>query len=262
MHAFFLSDEFSALATFVSLLGDVAILILTVYTFHLTAVSRKLELVSPSFSSSTFFGEVIGLSIMNKSLHAIPIQSVFIMKRLGKNDFGYITIASYNDPLTIDSWTIIKIESEPFSSIWGYEGSIDNLMQDAVVGVTYAHKTLWLRPYKKAPLWSSKRAYRKRAYQVMTVARKTIAGNTLSERVNCLIQLRIKDINGQIVSRTIYGITHFDNGKAVLLSEKINGYTSLDIPGENEEEIIEALMQLGFDKKDISVQMIGRNPIE
>lgn len=78
MHAFFLSDEFSALATFVSLLGDVAILILTVYTFHLTAVSRKLELVSPSFSSSTFFGEVIGLSIMNKSLHAIPVQSVFI----------------------------------------------------------------------------------------------------------------------------------------------------------------------------------------
>ena len=127
MIEFFLSDSFSAIVTFLSLLGDVAILILTIYTFHLTTISRKLELISPSFSLSLFYGEIIGLNIMNKSLHSIPIQDVFIMKQLGKSDFGYIKVASFDDPLTIESWTIKKIESEPFTSIVGYEGSMGDL---------------------------------------------------------------------------------------------------------------------------------------
>ena len=261
MLAFFLSDNFSAIATFLSLLGDVAILILTIYTFHLTTVSRKLELTSPSFSSSTFYGEIIGLNIMNKSLHSIPIQNVFIMKQLGKNDFGYITVASFDDPLTIESWTIKKIESEPFTSILGYEGSMADLIKDSIIGVTYAHKTLWLKPYTKVPLWAARRAYRKRNYQIMTVTRNNIAGRILSERVDCVIRLRMKDINGQIVLRTIFGITHFDNGKSVLLSEDVNGYTALGVPGENKKEIIDALVQMGFEKNDVDVQIIERNPI-
>ncbi len=261
MIAFFLSDSFSAIATFLSLIGNVAILILTIYTFHLTTVSRKLELTSPSFSSSTFYGEVIGLSIMNKSLHSIPIQDIFIMKHLGKNDFGYITVASFDDPLTIESWTIKKIESEPFTSIMGYEGSMVDLIKGSIIGVTYAHKTLWLKPYKKVPLWAARRAYRKRNYQIMTVTRNNIAGRILSERVDCVMYLRMKDINAQIVLRTIYGITHFDNGKSVLLSEEVNGYTALGVPGENEKEITDALVQIGFDKNDVDVQMIERNLI-
>ena len=183
------------------------------------------------------------------------------MKRLGKKEYGYIAVESFDDPLTIDTWTIKKIESKPFTRIVGYEGSMVDLIQDSVIGITYANKTLWLKPYKRVSLWAARKAYRNGNYQVMTVARNTMAGNTLSERVDCVIQLRMKDINAQSVIRTIYGITHFDHGNSVLLSESINGYTALGISGENENEIIEALIQISFDKNDVAVEMIERNQI-
>lgn len=71
----------------------------------------------------------------------------------------------------------------------------------------------------------------------------------------------MKDINGHIVLRTIFGIMHFDNVKSVLLSEDVNGYTALGDPGENKKEKIDVLVQMGFDKNDVDVQIIERNPI-
>ena len=67
-----LTPGFSAFRTVVGLIADIAVLALAGYTLYITAFSKKLELVSPSFSGSMFYGEEMALTLMNKSLHAIP----------------------------------------------------------------------------------------------------------------------------------------------------------------------------------------------
>ena len=53
---------------------------------------------------------------MNKSLHAIPVQRVFILKYY-KGNFYYIDFTDFSDPITIDSWGLKRIETKPFTCI-------------------------------------------------------------------------------------------------------------------------------------------------
>lgn len=99
---FLLSQEFSALVTVFGLLGDTVVLILMIYTLHITAIARKLELAYPSHHASTFWGETISFTMLNKSLHAMPIQSVFVMKK-HNGDFYMIRLMAYDDPEIIES---------------------------------------------------------------------------------------------------------------------------------------------------------------
>lgn len=113
------SVGFSAFSAVCSLLGDTAVLILTIYTLHLTAFSRKLVLISPSFHYSMFYGTKITLTVMNKSLHSIPVEHVFIMKRY-EGRFIYIGLEDYDSPLSVDSWKIEMLKMKPFTTIMGW----------------------------------------------------------------------------------------------------------------------------------------------
>ena len=48
---------------------------------NLTAFCRKLRFITIGFSMTQFFGESMSISIANKSLHAISITEIFIMKK-------------------------------------------------------------------------------------------------------------------------------------------------------------------------------------
>ena len=88
--------------------------------------------------------------------------------------FHIINIADYEQPLIIDAWHIGKIETEPFTHIMGFdepgEGvekasedayekpSISTIHMNAVIGVETGNKVIWIKPYKKSPLRTAKRA--------------------------------------------------------------------------------------------------------
>lgn len=260
---FLTSESFETLATILGLLADTAVLVLTSYTLYITALSKKVELVSPSFSFSSFEGKQMALTFINKSLHTIPIKSVFILKRNSKGVFQHLAFSDYKDPLAINGWSMIRVEMEPFTRICNWNNNTQesiephDMINDAVIGVEAGSNLIWVKPYRKAPLGAAKRAYREHKYQMLTVERNNFDGVNLSESVDCVIHVRLKDINGQFFLKRNFGITGFDGGKSVLLSDSILGHNTLPCPGHSAEEIVNTIHSVfGIPKTDINVQMI------
>lgn len=254
---------FSDISAIIGLISDIAVLILTIYTLYLTAFKRKLELVCPSYHMSTFWGESIALTISNRSLHAMPIRSVFILEK-HLDSFCMIKLVSYEDPVIIESWGMKRLETEPFTSIMNWSECEDvldttEITRDAVIGIESMERVLWVKPYKNAPLREAKRAYKKRDFQILTVNRKSIGGKVVSRAVDCLIMVRMKDVNGQYIFKTIHGITGFDNGKSVLLSDALGGYNSITLKKATPDSISKALQKLlGIEKENVFVEIYDR----
>ena len=258
-----LTPGFSAFRTVVGLIADIAVLALAGYTLYITAFSKKLELVSPSFSGSMFYGEEMALTLMNKSLHAIPVQRVFILKYY-KGNFYYIDFADFSDPITIDSWGLKRIETKPFTCIdsWTCIGWIQDyheILKDSVIGIEAGKDLIWVKPCDAALLKKAKSAYKKYNFDILSVFRKSRNDTVISKSVDCVIYVRLKDMNGQFYQRTIFGITGCNHGKEVFLSESLCGYNAIAVTGDSPDIISKAIQdRLGISEENILVCMIGK----
>ncbi len=71
--------------------------------------------------------------------------------------------------------------------------------------------------------------------------------------------MRLKDINGQIILKTFFGML----GESLLLSDYLLGYNIINSAGETEASIAEALhKQLNIPKEDIAVYMLQPRDME
>ena len=257
---FILSPGFSAFAIVVGLLGDTAAVLLAAYGLYLTAFSKKLHYVSISGHMSKFFGSVLALSLQNGTLHAIPIQSIFLMTKYGGNLY-YINFATFSEPIVIESWSVKRIETKPFTCMdslrdHNWQSNINELVKDSVIGVKTGNDILWIKQTKNAPVKEAKKAYKEGRYQILSVNTKIIDNKVISQDVDCVIYLKMKDINGQLILKCIFGITGW-NGNGVLLSEAICGYNALAEAGNTSESISKFIQtQLGITKENIYVEMI------
>ena len=265
-----ISETFSSIATLLSLLGDAAVLILTIYTLHITAFSRKLMLVKQSVHYSTFYGNSISFTFMNKSLHAIPVENVFIMKE-DEGVIRFLQVVDFEDPVAIDSWGIRRIDMPPYTKIIDYSKNDseisfdpDDFMENSIIGVKAGKGISWVRTTMKSVGISSrkilkkmKKAYHDHNYIMVDVYRHKEDGRVISEVVDCKILLRMQDINGNIVLKKLFGITGFDDGKSVLLDGDIFGYNVIRCPGKSAKEIKKTIhKEFGIAKEDIHVEMI------
>lgn len=228
--AFFQSEFFADISNFISLVANLCVLFMTAYTLYLTAFSRKIGYVSKGNSFNMFFGDTIHFNLKNQSLHSIPVSRVFLLKRID-GMFYNITIAKYDDPLIMDAWHIQKIESEPFTEIADLEkedgtSGITDIHMDAVIGIDSGDKVIWVKPYKKAPLFAAKRAFRKGKYDHLTVSRYYYDDRVLSKTVKYAIHLKVMDVNGQKRVKTVFMIVGSDGG---ILSEEIYGYNGVNL---------------------------------
>lgn len=254
---------FEHLTTVLSLLGDAAVLVLTVYTLNITAFSKRLKFISCSTSYSMFFGTTVSITLMNKSLHAIPISEIFILKR-HNGEFFRISIAKYKNPIIIDSWGVKVFESEPFTKIntWSDDNlDLNELLKDSVIGIKAGQEIVWVKPYNKAPIHAAKKAYKRFVFQNLTVFRKSIDGKILSINVRYQITVVMYDINGQKQLHTIFGIPIFDNEQnSMLLSEPLNGYNAFPFEKDSEASIEKAICdQFGVIKGNVMVRKIGND---
>jgi len=259
---FILSPGFTAFATVACLLGDFAAVALAAYGLYLTAFSKKLHYVSISRHMSKFFGSVLALSLQNGTLHAIPIQSVFLMAKYC-GSFYYISFATFSEPIIIESWRVKRIETKPFTcmdSLRGHnwQSNINELIKDSIIGVKTGNDILWIKQTKNVPVKEAKKAYKEGRYQILSVHTKEINNKVISQDVDCVIYIKMKDINGQFILKSIFGITGW-NGNGVLLSEAICGYNALAEAGNTSDSISKFIQtQLGINKENIHVEMIDR----
>lgn len=258
-----LTPGFSAFRAVVGLIADIAVLVLAGYTLYITAFSKKLELVSPSFSGSMFYGEKIALTLMNKSLHSIPVQRIFILK-LYEGDFYYIDFADFSDPITIDSWALKRIETKPFTCIDSWTGigwiqDYHEILKDSVIGIEAGKDLIWVKPCDAVLLRKAKSAYKTHNFAILSVFRKFRDDTVLSKSVDCVIYVRLRDINGQFYQRIIFGITGCNQGKEVFLSESLCGYNVISVTGDSSDNISLAIQErLGIGEENIVVCMIDK----
>lgn len=259
---FLLSEGFSAFSIVITILGNIAILGLTIYTLCITRFSKKIKLIKKSYHESCFWGNKYSVFLMNETLHSIPIQSIFILFKCN-GAYYYYQIFKCDEPLIIESMQIKKIESEPFTHINVFSGddSYFNekyICENAVVGVKTDDKDInWIKPVDRTLLKEAKNAYENKKYHLIYPETRIIYGKTIvSPEVDCLIKIRLKDINGQYYLKTIYGITDFDNGKSIMLSEELKGYNAIQVIEKTEKCISKTLQELlGVDEKNITVNL-------
>ena len=260
MTEFLLSKEFTAITSLFGLLVDVVLLSLSLYTLYITKFSKKIVLVGPFYDSSMYYGTKLGLTLMNKTLHAIPVQYVFVLKRY-ENKFFYISFAQYPGSTAIESWNIARIETEAFTSIasWKIDSQkpdYHEIFTDAVIGIRCGEDLIWLKSDKDAPLKDAKKAYAQNNYQLLTVHRHKINGTVVSDCVDCMIKVKVKDINGQNELKKLFGVFS-KNENIVNISEPLFGYNGFRLTEKSAEAVVHAIhKQLGIGIENIWVTMV------
>ena len=254
---FFQSQIFSSIANLISLLANLCVLGITVYTLYLTAFSKKISFVSMGSSSSLFYGEKFHLSLTNRSLHAIPVLEVFLLKRIDGN-FYKISLRKYKEPVVIAPWHVGKIETDSFTTIRGLEDEdgylhLADIHMDAVIGVDIGGgKVIWVKPYKHAPLKAARKAFGKYHFESMTVSQDIYNDQVLSKSVNYVIHVLDTDINGQKQWNCVFAIIGDKNG---FLSRPICGHNGIEGGFKNAKKLKNYLCKtFGIPENCIEVQ--------
>lgn len=146
-----MAKEYNMFFKIAGFIGDLAVFALSFYTLFITAISKKVKLLTFGVSSSLFYGTDISITVMNKSLHPIPVQSFFIMKRYeGK---FYLMSSEERKVIIIDSWGIKRLDLGAFTSTdWpvmddeNQYPDYDAVFEDAVIGIISekARTPIWM----------------------------------------------------------------------------------------------------------------------
>ncbi len=255
---FYIIKFWKEISDIISFLANICVLVITVYTLYLTAFCKKLRFITIGFSMTQFFGESMSISIFNKSLHAISITEIFIMKKKD-GQFYRTTIKKFEDPLVVNPWQISNIKMDAYTYILEESGERfdhSDIHMNSVIGIdTGTENMVWLKPYKKAPRMQAKRAYKKHDYKDFAVMRKTYGDKTLSESVKYVISLKNTDINGNMSWETIFAIPL---AKSILLNKTICGYNVINYSGKKSCGKLKKIIckQFGIDSDDIFIEKI------
>lgn len=130
-----------------------------------------------------------------------------------------------------------------------------------MVGIVSGSKVIWLKStdngLKRWQVLKGKRAYKHHDYDVITMYRRKVDDHVLAEPVDCLISVKLKDINGQIFLQTALGISTFSGGDDLLLSEHVLGYNLFSGAGHNADEIKRSISTaIGIKQDDVIVRML------
>ncbi|MBS6161138.1 MAG: DNA-processing protein DprA [Firmicutes bacterium] len=133
--------------------------------------------------------------------------------------------------------------------------SVSTIHMNAVIGLETGNKVIWIKPYKKSPLRTAKRAYKKLNFDILPVSRKCCGDKIISKSVNYVIYLLSRDLNGQKAVKTVFAIV---DEQHILLSDTICGHNGLEGQfGSSAMELEKFLCDsFGIDKRNIRVEQI------
>ena len=234
-----------------SLLANICVLFLTAMTFYLTVMSNKLKFVSFGFSSSMFSGDTVSVSLENTTLHSISVTSISLIKKMHDGKYYSIDLVSYDDPLVIEGRRVAKITTKPYTCIFGID-SVTDLHMNAIFCIKSGSKTLFVKPYKKAPLKEVKKLHKKyHMFEPLSVMRNEFNHQVVSQNVRYAVHIRAGenscDWNTMLLTK--HGI----------LDGTICGYNGLDTSKYDSEETLKEYLVNKFNipSEDIHVQLIN-----
>lgn len=136
---------FAVIRDWVTFASDICILLITLYTFYKTFISKKIRFVSVFESLSISDGNNFSIVIENKSLSPQVINDIHLII-----DNKYkIQVKKLEAPLILEPYTAQKVESERYSyTDPRLPGLIGTKM---VLEVTTSRKKLYLPIHKKIP---------------------------------------------------------------------------------------------------------------
>ena len=234
-----------------SLLANVCVLFLTAMTFYLTVMSNKLKFVSFGFSSSMFSGDTVSVSLENTTLHSISVTSISLIKKMDDGKYYSIDLVSYDDPLVIEGRRVAKITTKPYTCIWGLD-SVTDIHMNAIFCIKSGSKTLFVKPYKKAPLKEVKRLHKKNhIFEPLSIMRNEFNHQVVSRNVRYAVHIRAGEnsCDWNTILLTKHGI----------LDGTICGYNGLDTSKYDSEETLKEYLVNNFNipSEDIHVQLIN-----
>ena len=234
-----------------SLLANICVLFLTGMTFYLTVMSNKLKFVSFGFSSSMFNGDTISVSLENTTLHSISITSISLIKKMDDGKYYSIDLISYDDPLVIEGRRVTKITTHPYTYIWELD-SVINLHMNAVFCIKSGSRTLFVKPYKKAPLKEVKKLHNKhQMFEPLSVMRNKFNNQVISRNVRYAVHIRAgkNSCDWNTILLTKHGF----------LDGTICGHNGLDTSKYDSTETLKSYLINTFNipSEDINVQPIN-----
>ncbi len=134
---------FEAIREWVTFAADVCILLITIYTFVITFVSKKIKVLAFSESHSIKNGNNFSVVIENRSLSPQVIESIYMIY---ENTYK-IELKKFDVPLILESFKALKVQSDNFSFT---APSLPTLMATKITfEITTSRKRIYLRFNKK-----------------------------------------------------------------------------------------------------------------
>lgn len=174
---------FEMLRDYISPLGNTCILLLTIYTFYRTYISKKVKFFGYSVSNSVLEGFSIGINIQNWSLSTIAVSKI----ELVVDEKVKITINKFDDPLILEPLKSVKISSEQMSDS---PSELDNLFNSELKLLTHCFNG-------KVIISKIERHFKPRKtkeYEQLTVFTKTYDGKIVTPNMKYKVYIYENDI--------------------------------------------------------------------
>lgn len=124
--------------------ADICILLITVYTFYLSFISKKIKFITFGQSTSFSEGESFSVVVENMTAKAIVIKEMFIIV----NNEYKISVKRFETPLILSPFHTERIETEKFSYMVP-EIKFDG--NDIILQVNTTNKNIYLKFGEEIP---------------------------------------------------------------------------------------------------------------
>jgi hypothetical protein len=210
--------------------ADICILLITIYTFHFSFVSKKIKFITFGQSSSNSEGESFSVVIENKTAKAIVIKEMFIIV----NNEYKIGVKRYDTPLILSPFHTERIETEKFSYMVPEVKFNGN---DIILQVNTSNKKIFLKFGEKIPNITKDM---KNSPNNVTKVRNEYNGKVVPQMAKYVLNI---SING--IKKVVFIF------KTGLMTEEVLGYNVIPNDVTVDKESLEKFFQNWLEKYKI-----------
>lgn len=194
-------------------------------------ISKKISVISRGFSDSIFDGNTIEITIENKTLRTIPINSIYFVYKINDEWFSS-TLFDFDSPTLIGSKEIRKIKTNVFTRISNVSDYSD-FVRNSIIVVMSGDDYIWTSKDKNTK--ELRQLFINHKIKNLTLFKEELDGQILSENVKFIINYR-ENINGAFSYQTVF-VSKFG-----LMNKTIKGVNNLAVNGKINATIIERFL--------------------
>lgn len=199
------------------IVGDLCLLFISAYTFRLTIFLKKLRFIGYRPSFSTFEGDSLEITLENRSLAPVVIQSISLVL----NGYSIQIFSEDEDGCEtgiIDGFKTGKIKMRPFSEIYTNEGNPNFHEVDGMYLIIETPRGNQYLTFANSPKkWFSQLKKKSHTIPKATVTRKFLDNKIIKPYIRYAIVFFDKNDNEQTI------LVH----KSGLMSKALFGYNRL-----------------------------------